>query len=111
MAGVSLLGEFEHLVLLAAIRLNEGAYGASIRAEIAKCTRRAVAPGALYTTLDRLEEKGFVSSRLGEPTPQRGGRPKRFYRVTASGVRAVTRAQLAFGALAKGIPLFGASNA
>jgi DNA-binding PadR family transcriptional regulator len=105
------LGEFEQLVLLAILRLGEHAYGVSIRTEIAKRTGREVAPGALYTTLDRLEEKCLLSSRLGEPTPERGGRSKRFYRVTAKGVKAVTRAQQAFRNLLEGLPLLGTGNA
>ena len=77
------LGEFEQIVLLAILRLGEFAYGVSIRDEIAACTGRAPAPGALYTTLDRLENKGMVGSRLVDPTPLRGGRAKRYFNVTA----------------------------
>ena len=105
------LGEFEQLVILAILRLDEGAYGVSIRSEIAQRTGRRVAPGALYTTLDRLEEKRLLSSRLGDPTPARGGRSKRFYRVTVQGVAAVKRAQGAFLSLLEGLPLFGGSGA
>ena len=68
------LGEFEQVVLLAILRLGDNAYGVTIRSEITACTRREVAPGALYTTLDRMEDKGIVRSWLGDPTPQRGGR-------------------------------------
>jgi len=105
------LGEFEQIVLLAVMRLNDAAYGVSIRAEILEHTRREVAPGALYTTLDRLEDKGLVTSRLGEPTAERGGRAKRFYTVTGKGVRAVTRAQRAFQSLSRGLPIFGGADA
>jgi PadR family transcriptional regulator PadR len=80
MASTPLLGEFEQVVLLAILRLDDDAYGVTIRSEIATCTGREPAPGALYTTLDRLEEKGLVRSRMGEPTPERGGRPKRYSR-------------------------------
>jgi PadR family transcriptional regulator PadR len=73
------LGEFEQVVLLAILRLGEDAYGASIRSEIEKCTGRGPTPGAMYTTLDRLESKAMVRSRMGEPTAQRGGRAKRFF--------------------------------
>jgi PadR family transcriptional regulator, regulatory protein PadR len=104
-------GEFEQVVLLAILRLDPGAYGVSIRAEIAKCTGRNVAPGALYTTLDRLEDKGLLASRMGDPTPERGGRSKRYYRVTACGVRAVTEAQQAFRNLLEGLPILGVSYA
>ena len=69
------------------------------------------APGALYTTLDRLEEKGLVTSELGDPTPERGGRAKRYYTVTASGVHAVTRSQRAFQSLLSGLEILGGSHA
>jgi DNA-binding PadR family transcriptional regulator len=82
-----MLGEFEYLVLTAAARLGEHAYGAAIRLEIAAATGRC-SIGALYTTLDRLEAKGLVKTWMGEATPQRGGRPKRMVRVTAKGTRA-----------------------
>ena len=94
-----MLGEFEYLLLSAAARLGEDAYGAAIRREIEGTTKRPCAVGALYTTLDRLEAKGFVTTWMGDPTPQRGGRPKRMVHVTAKGAqeakaffRAVSRA-------------------
>ena len=99
------LGEFEQIALLAILRLGETAYGVSVRAEIAEHTGRRVSPGALYTTLDRLEDKGFVTSRLGDPTPERGGRAKRYYRVSASGLEAVGRAQDAYRSLLKGLEI------
>jgi DNA-binding PadR family transcriptional regulator len=99
------LGEFEQIVLLAILRVGENAYGVTVRAEIAACTDREPAPGALYTTLDRLEAKGLVTSRLGDPTPQRGGRAKRYFTVTSAGVAAVTRAQRAYQRLLKGLKL------
>jgi DNA-binding PadR family transcriptional regulator len=105
------LGEFEQIVLLAILRLGDGAYGVTIRREIAECTEREPAPGALYTTLDRLEEKGLVSSRYGDPTPERGGRAKRYFTVTAAGVRAVARAQRAYQRLLKGLVLPGGARA
>lgn len=82
-----MLGEFEYLLLSAAVRLGEGAYGAAIRIEIEETTRRRCSLGALYTTLDRLEAKGLIESWMGEATPQRGGRSKRLVRVTAKGVK------------------------
>jgi PadR family transcriptional regulator PadR len=85
---VIMLGEFEYLLLSAAVRLGEDAYGAAIRQEIEDATRRPCSIGALYTTLDRLEAKGFIQTWMGDPTPQRGGRPKRMVRVTAKGVGA-----------------------
>jgi PadR family transcriptional regulator PadR len=81
------LGEFEQLVLLALLRLGPEAYGVAIRDEIEKRTGRSVALGAVYTTLLRLEDKGFVATRLGDPTPQRGGRRKKYYRPLAAGRR------------------------
>jgi PadR family transcriptional regulator PadR len=83
-----MLGEFEYLLLTAAVRLGEAAYGAAIRQEIEDATKRRCSIGALYTTLDRLEAKGFIQTSMGDPTPERGGRPKRMVRVTAQGVRA-----------------------
>jgi len=82
-----MLGEFEYLMLTAAARLGEEAYGAAIRQEIEGATRRRCSIGALYTTLDRLEAKGLVKTWMGDPTPERGGRPKRRVRVTAKGVQ------------------------
>src|SRR4029434_228610 len=105
------LGEFEQVVLRALLRLGPEAYGVTIRREIAACTERDPAPGALYTTLDRLEDKGLVTSRYGDPTPERGGRAKRYFTVTARGVRAVARAQRAFQRLMKGLVLRGGARA
>ncbi|HTF70710.1 MAG TPA: PadR family transcriptional regulator [Edaphobacter sp.] len=101
------LGEFEQVVLLAALRLEDNAYGVSIRQEILKCTRRKVAPGALYTTLERLESKGLVSSKTGHPTPERGGRAKRFYTVTTLGYRQIQEAQQSFHRLLTGLNVLG----
>ena len=105
------LGEFEQVVLLAILRLGEGAYGVTIGAEILACTGREPAPGALYTTLDRLEEKGLVSSRLGDPTPQRGGKAKRFFTINSKGLAAITRAQKSFRRLLEGCELPGLNYA
>jgi PadR family transcriptional regulator PadR len=85
-----MLGEFEYLMLTAATRLGEHAYGVAIRQEIEQASGRPCSLGALYTTLDRLEAKGFVKTWMGDATPQRGGRPKRIVRVTAKGVRAAS---------------------
>ena|ERR1700674_1272699 len=85
-----MLGEFEYLLLTAAARLGQDAYGAAIRQEIENTTGRRCSLGALYTTLDRLETKGFLKTWMGKATPQRGGRPKRMVRVTAKGIRAAT---------------------
>jgi DNA-binding PadR family transcriptional regulator len=87
---VIMLGEFEYLLLTAAVRLGEDAYGASIRPEIEAATNRRCSIGAVYTTLDRLETKGFLKTWMGDATPQRGGRAKRMVRVTARGIHAAT---------------------
>jgi DNA-binding PadR family transcriptional regulator len=82
-----MLGEFEYLLLAAAVRLGDEAYGAAIRQEIETATGNRCSIGALYTTLDRLEAKGLVRTSMGEATPVRGGRPKRMVRVTVKGVK------------------------
>lgn len=84
-----LLGGFEQLLLLAILRLEDDAYGATVRRELIQCARKDVAVGAIYTGLDRLEAKGFVESWMGESTAKRGGRGKRLYRVTSAGRRAL----------------------
>jgi PadR family transcriptional regulator PadR len=98
-----LLGTLEQIVLLAVMRLGAEAYGMTIRDEIEQRTGRAVSFGAVYVTLQRMEAKGLVTSRLGEPTAERGGRAKRFFEVTADGRRAVRKVQEAVGAMAKGL--------
>ena len=105
------LGEFEQIVLLAILRLGENAYGVTIREEIMARTQREPNPGALYVTLDRLEEKGLVRSEFGDPTPQRGGRAKRFFSVSAKGVESVARAQRSYQRLMKGLNLPGVAHA
>ena len=111
MAATPALGEFEQVVLLAILRLGDNAYGVTVRREIAACTERDPAPGALYTTLDRLEDKGLVTSKYGDPMPERGGRAKRYFTVTARGVRAVARAQRAYQRLLNGLVLPGVVHA
>jgi PadR family transcriptional regulator PadR len=99
------LGEFEQIVLLAVLRLGENAYGVTILGEIAEHTGRNPAPGALYTTLHRMEAKGLVTFRDGEPTPERGGRAKRFVTVTREGRNALASAQSAYRSLLEGLDL------
>ena len=82
------LGEFEYMILTVAARLGDEAYGAAIRREIEQATGRSCSIGALYTTLDRLEAKGLISTAMGDPTPERGGRQKRMVRLTTSGRQA-----------------------
>ena len=95
------LGEFELYIMAALARLGDEAYGMTIRRELAEHTGREIAAGAIYTALARLETRGYVRSRLGDPTPERGGRAKRFYRVLAAGEKAVARAEAAFAALGR----------
>jgi len=83
-----MLGEFEYLLITAASRLGDDAYGAAIREEIESTTGRRCSIGALYTTLDRLETKGLLTTWMGDSTPQRGGRAKRMVQITPKGVRA-----------------------
>ena len=87
------LGEFEQLVLLAVLQLGTDAYGMTIRRQIENRTGRLVAIGALYTALERLERKGYVASMLSEPTPQRGGRAKRLFRLERAGAAALKRSR------------------
>ncbi len=89
------LGEFEEVVLLAVLRLEEEAYAIPVREEIRRRARRRVARGALYTALERLEDKGLLSSRMGEPRPERGGRARRYFKVTARGLAALRASRCA----------------
>ena len=85
------IGEFEELVLLTIASLRDDAYGVSIKEDIEERAKRAISIGSLHSTLTRLEEKGFVSSRLGEPTSERGGRRKRFFELTHAGEAALIK--------------------
>jgi DNA-binding PadR family transcriptional regulator len=86
-----IIGDFEQRILFALVHLGSDAYGVSIRDEIEARTGRVISAGALYTALDRLEQRGLVSSRLGDPTPQRGGKRKRLYSLQPAGERALAR--------------------
>ena len=99
------LGDFEQLVLLgvARLELQESTYGAAIRQEIHARSGRDVSINAVYTTLDRLEHKGFLKSWVGEPTPQRGGRRRKFYALRPAGIAALRQAYRAFTAMADGL--------
>jgi DNA-binding PadR family transcriptional regulator len=92
-------GEFEQIVLLAVVALGDGAYAVPVRREILRHTGRDVSRGAVYITLDRLQAKGYLASRQGDPTPARGGRARRYYRVTPAGLAAVRRARTALDRL------------
>jgi DNA-binding PadR family transcriptional regulator len=105
------LSNFELMVMLAVIRLGDNAYGVPIAEEIEKRRGKLVRIGSVYAALDRLGAKGFVDSQLGESTAERGGRAKRYFKVTASGTRALKRARNEFEQLAVGLTLFGDSHA
>ena len=87
------LGEFQEIVLLTIMVLDEQAYGVSIKQEINEKTNRNISRGALHTALSRLEEKGFIRSKQGEASPERGGHPRRFYNVTSKGIEALQEAR------------------
>ena len=97
------VGDFEQLILLALIRLGPQAYGVSIRQDIEARTARTISAGALYTALNRLENRGFVTSRLGEPTPMRGGKRKRLYSLRPAGEESVARAYESLRQMASGL--------
>lgn len=97
-----MIGEFEYLILAATAKLGDGAYGAAIRMEIEQATGERCSIGALYTTLDRLEGKGLIKTRMGDPTPQRGGRAKRMVRITAAGTEAASEFYAAIAKLTRG---------
>jgi len=100
---VSSLGEFEQVVLLAVLRLGEGAYAVPVHDEILSCTGRDVARGSIYITLDRLETKGYLRSRLADPTPERGGRAKRYYTLRPRALEALKENRRALVALWRGL--------
>lgn len=97
------LGDFEQLVLLGVLRLDDDAYGANIRQEIHARSGRDVSINAVYTTLDRLEAKGLLRSWTGEPTAQRGGRRRKFYAVKPAGLAAMRQAYHALRSMADGL--------
>ncbi len=96
------LGDFEQLVLLALLRLGPEAYGATVRREIETHAARELSISAVYTTLQRLEQKGFVQSRMGEPTPERGGRRRKHFELLPAGARALKAAYDAFAGMTAG---------
>ena len=100
------IGDFEQLILFALVRLGADAYGASLRREIEVRTGRTISAGALYTALDRLETRGFVASRLGEPTPERGGKRKRLYTLQPAGERVLARVYESLRLMAGGLAAY-----
>lgn len=97
------LGEFEHLLLLCLVQLSGHSYGTAIRNKLKDAIGRDSSIGALYATLERLEKKGFVSSSIGEPTPQRGGRAKRYFTLTTQGKRVLSNAKRNLDILWEGV--------
>lgn len=98
-----IVGEFEHFILLALVRLGNGAYGAAIRREIRDRTGRDASIGTVYMTLGRLEKKKMIVSYIGNPSPQRGGRRRRHYLIETAGQQALGRAYRAFTKMAEGL--------
>jgi PadR family transcriptional regulator PadR len=111
MASRNYLGELELMILLAVIRLGDDAYGVPIAKELLETTGRDVALGSLYAALERLMQKELVSSTLGDPTPARGGRAKRYFRVTSRGLREAKMAKKALTGLWRGVPRMGGEPA
>jgi len=102
------IGELEQMVLLAILQVGDEAYGVAVMDELATRVDREVSRGAMYATLDRLESKGLLASRVGEPTPQRGGRGKRYLTVTPAGIAALKQSQAALQELWRGLePVLG----
>lgn len=99
-----LLTDFELMLLLATLRVGDEAYGVEIAREVERTGGRRVLLGAAYTALDRLEHRGYVTSTIGDPSPARGGRAKRFFKVTPRGVKAVKETQKALVALWSDVP-------
>lgn len=99
---IDTLGEFEQVVLLALLRLGANAYGATVRREIEHRTARSLSISAVYTALDRMEQKGLVTSRIGEPTAERGGRRKRYFRLEPAGERALANSYRNFKEMVTG---------
>ena len=98
------LSDFELIAVLVVLRLGDNAYGVPVAREIEEQTKREVKLGSVYAALERLEEKGFVVSELGEPTRERGGRAKRYFRVTRQGIRRVRETQQTLIRLWRGVP-------
>jgi PadR family transcriptional regulator PadR len=99
-----LLTDFELMVMLAVLRVRDDAYGVPVAREIEQTGGRSVTLAAVYLALDRLRQNGLVTCQLGDPTPERGGRAKKFFSITPSGLSSIRRTQRAFMALWKGIP-------
>src|ERR1051326_3799830 len=103
MSAFDAIGEFEHMVLLAVLRLGDEAYAVTVRDEILSCTGRDMARGSIYITLDRLESKGYLKSRLADPTPERDRRAKRYYSLRPAAIQALKESRRALVNLWQGI--------
>jgi PadR family transcriptional regulator, regulatory protein PadR len=111
MSNKNWLGEFEQIVLLAVLRLGAKAYGFSVQQEIQLRTGRTCSIGAVYTTLDRMEQKGFVSCWMGESTPERGGRAKKYFKIEGAGEVALQRSYAATASMTAGLePVLGGAR-
>ncbi len=99
------LGDFEKMILFALFRLGEDAYGVTIRQEIEERTGREASIGSVYTALHRMEKRGLVVARMGESTPERGGRRKKYYRITGAGSEALSAAYEALRQMAEGVAI------
>ena len=99
-----LLGSLELVVLLAVIRLDEDAYGVPVAREVVRASRHSWSVASIYAALERLQDKGLITSELGDPTPERGGRAKRYFRVTARGLKVVRDTQRTLGAFWQFVP-------
>lgn len=97
------LGELEQLILFALVELGRDGYGAAVGRSIEERTGRTISAGAIYTGLDRLERRGMLESRVGDPTPQRGGRRRKYYRLTADGVDALRRSVEVIRVMSEGL--------
>jgi DNA-binding PadR family transcriptional regulator len=98
------LGNFELMLLLALLRLGDDAYGVTIARELEKHTHREIVIASVYATLERLQERGLVTSRMGDATPERGGRAKRYFQITSDGIREVRDARRALTNMWKHLP-------
>ena len=107
MAPEPLLSELEHLVLLAVLRLGETAYAVTIRDEISSVTGLQPLRGSIYVTLDRLEKKDYLASRMGDPTPERGGKARRYFKLRPAALRALRGSRAAFQKMWEGVELAG----
>ena len=103
MSAFDSIGEFEHMVLLAVLRLDDNAYAVTVGEEILRQTGRDLSRGSIYITLDRLESKGFLRSQLGDPTPERGGRAKRYYTLRPAAIKTLKESRKALENLWRGL--------